>query len=214
MTTPNTFPGLDAITIAHGAHERRGNHLCAMESVAWLAGESHSDHPDCTCPVIASVVRRLNDARGMTDELRRELLVPLIPKLLGTRASDAVMVRRAFLAVDFAVREGAPAALDTGGFGDHAARLRALPEIIDRDSARAAQVVAQVAAQVAAHVAAHAAAADVAAADDAAYAYPAYAAAYADAAAADARLRIFRGVASLIGRMCDVSADTSAGAEG
>ena len=42
----------------------RKNDLCAMEMVAWLAGEAHSDEPECACPVLAAMVRALPSQHG------------------------------------------------------------------------------------------------------------------------------------------------------
>jgi hypothetical protein len=44
-----------------GAHEEGSGSLCAMEMVAYMEREPHSDAPKCTCPVLASYVRTLND---------------------------------------------------------------------------------------------------------------------------------------------------------
>jgi hypothetical protein len=216
--TSTPFPGFDAITLETGAHPDRGDALCIMEAVAWMAGEArHTDSPECVCPVIAAFARRFNDARGMTPELRQELLAPLASRMTGTRASLAVMRKRAFLCADFAVRVAAPIALDSRGLGEWATKLRALPEIVDTRSARAAATVTREARRTAAtYAATYAAAAAYAAADadadaDAAAAAAAYAdaaaaaAAYADAAAAAARLNLYRDCAVLLGRLCDVT---------
>jgi hypothetical protein len=34
-------------TLRHGSHESPQDGLCAMEWVAYLAGEKHSDYPSC-----------------------------------------------------------------------------------------------------------------------------------------------------------------------
>lgn len=51
---PDVLPviGLDGIVLKEGSHEARERGVCAMEAVAWLAGEKHSDAPRCACPVI------------------------------------------------------------------------------------------------------------------------------------------------------------------
>lgn len=62
--------------------------LTTLEAVALLAGEVHSDAPDCVCPVLAEFARILGAA--MPDAIRTALLVPLVPALIDTRdpASD------------------------------------------------------------------------------------------------------------------------------
>ena len=66
-----------------------------MEAVAWLAREPHTDHPDCTCPVLGAFGRGLNDC---LDVERRQQLKPFIPALVGT-ASDGHAEARGFMAI-------------------------------------------------------------------------------------------------------------------
>lgn len=89
-----------------GGHADRSNGLCAMEVVAWLAGEPHSDAPVCASAPIAAFMRSWNDT--LRDEDRDRLLKPLLPRLLHTRSTPEVEDRRAWLAFDWLVREFAP----------------------------------------------------------------------------------------------------------
>jgi hypothetical protein len=169
---------LETMSLKYGSHPNVEAGLCAMEAVAWLAGEDHSDSPACVDPGIAAAVRKLND-RMPTDKMRTELLRPLLPKLIGSRTDDVVLKRRrAFIAADMACRVFAPMALEARGKLDLANELRALTEITDRKTAIEARDKCRSAAAYAAAAAAAYAAADAAAA---AYAAAA-AAAYADAA--------------------------------
>jgi hypothetical protein len=95
--------------LQRGAHDSRDGGMCAMEMVAWLAGEEHSDEPRCACPVLGAFVRACNDAMG--DAARNQYLRPLVPQLVGTRASAAVERRRGMVVVDGLVRTLAPARL-------------------------------------------------------------------------------------------------------
>lgn len=122
---------LDAIWIDKGNHYSRGAGVCAMELVAWLAGEPHSDHPECTSLVLGAYVRLLNDI--MPPDVRQELK-PYLPRLIGT-AGDGRDVRRAFLAADAAVRVFAPLAFAAQGDHDSAEALRSLAPVTDRASA-------------------------------------------------------------------------------
>src|SRR5690606_35073930 len=83
---------LDEIELGAGAHDSREAGMNAMEAVAWIAGEPHSDTPECTCPVIAKFIRSWNDA--LPDEDRTRLLRPLLPALIGTRGSEEIEDRR------------------------------------------------------------------------------------------------------------------------
>lgn len=124
---------LSTLTLRACSHDTRADGVCAMEAVAWLAGERHSDRPKCACPIIGSFVRAFND-RLPDDGTRTRLLLPLVPRLVGSRSTYAIEQRRAFLAVDWVVRAAAPRALSATGNADlveFAARLRALPELVD-----------------------------------------------------------------------------------
>lgn len=65
--------GFFGIDLRRGAHTSREQGVCAMEAAAWLAGEPHSDQPQCACPVIAAFVIAWNDALP-TDEDRNRIL--------------------------------------------------------------------------------------------------------------------------------------------
>lgn len=174
---------IENITLGHGSHKTREEGMCAMEAVAWLAGEPHTDAPTCACPVVASAVRGLNDRIG-DDDMRTRLLRPLLVKVVGSRADTNTTVRRGLVAADWAVRVLAPMALEAFGNRGSAVSLRACAPIVDRETARnavatcAAAAYAAYAADAAARPAASAAAqaADAAAAAQTAAAYAAYAA--------------------------------------
>lgn len=105
----------DRLTLSEGQHLHRSlRTVCAMEAAAWLAGEPHSDHPQCVSPVIAAFLRRWND--DLPDDATRDrLLKPLLPVVLNTVASQAVEGVRSIAMVDWMVRDYTPAWLDLGG---------------------------------------------------------------------------------------------------
>ena len=177
---------LDSLVLKHGSHPTAEAGMCFNEAAAWLAGEKHSDAPDCVCPVIRAATMRLND-RIKDDALRTELLRPLLVKAIGTRSTREVMIKRGFIAADFACRVFLPMRLEARGKKADAEECRAAFPITDRSSAITARdrIRAKYAAADAAAAAAYAADAAAAAAY-AAYADAAAAYAYADAAAADA----------------------------
>lgn len=168
--------GFFGIDLKSGSHSSRERGVCAMEAAAWLAGEPHSDKPQCACPIIGAFVIAWNDALP-TDADRNRLLKPLIPRLVGSRSTKAVEKRRSYLALDWLIRVQTPAWLDLrDDLKSHAAALRALDAIQDmrtakaasasvyaaRDSASAAWAAAWDAAGAAARDAAWAAAGDAA----------------------------------------------------
>ena len=120
---------LFALSLKHGAHADFERGVCAMEAVAWLAGEPHSDSPKCACPVVAALVRSWNDSLP-TDEDRNRLLRPLVPKIVGTRGkTDALLLRRMWAVVDWQIRVYAPAFLRAAKLDEAARALESLPEI-------------------------------------------------------------------------------------
>ena len=110
--------------------------MCAMEMVAWLAGEEHSDEPRCACPVIAAYVRAVNDALP-TDTSRDRMLRPLVPRFVNTRGSANDERRRGWIVVDAMVRRLLPHLLDKRGKKEFAAALREMPAVADKSSAQA-----------------------------------------------------------------------------
>src|SRR3990167_10562700 len=97
-------------TLYAGPHPKNGNgHVkaCAMEAAAYIAGEPWSDHPECVCPVIGAFMRAWND--GLPDDERTSLLLPLIPRTIGTRGSKPLEERRSLMAADWLVRTHTPA---------------------------------------------------------------------------------------------------------
>ena len=83
--TPSTQKTLPSdIVLLKGWHRERDQGVCAMEAVAWLAGETHGESPVCACPTYSGFLRRLNDAEWPSDADRTEALLPILPLMLGT----------------------------------------------------------------------------------------------------------------------------------
>jgi len=114
-------------SLSVGSHEKGEGAMCAMEAVAFIAREPWSDHPECACPVIGAFMRAWND--GLPDDERNALILPLIPRLVGSRGSKALEERRALMAADWLVRTHTPAWLKLAGLTAQAEMLTALPEI-------------------------------------------------------------------------------------
>lgn len=116
-------------TLFPGAHTP-GQRMCAMEAVAFVAGEPWSDHPECACPVIGAFMRSWND--GLPDNASRDaLLKPLVPRLVGTRGSAALERKRSLMAADWLIRTHTPAWLRLAGLTAQADAIAGLPEITD-----------------------------------------------------------------------------------
>ena len=164
---------LDSLQLDSGAHEPNDG-MCAMEAVAYIAGEPWSDHPQCASPVIGAFMRAWNDTLATDD---RQVLKGYLPRLVGSKGSDEVEVRRAWMAADWLVRVTTPAWLRLAGLTAQAEQLEALPELTN-----AGQVPAFKSALDAARAAAGAAAWDAARAAAGAAAWDAARAAAWDAA--------------------------------
>jgi hypothetical protein len=123
------------LVLTRGKHASPAQGLCATELAAVLAGEPHSDHPETADRVLAAAARPLND--DIRDDMRRtRIMRPVSEALVGSRVGHVTELRRAFIMADWAVRYLAPADLEAVGLTEQAARLRALPPIVDAASAR------------------------------------------------------------------------------
>jgi hypothetical protein len=124
-----------------GSHRSFTEGVCAMEAVAWLAGEGHTDAPQCASPVLTGFTISLNDR---WDDEQRQKLVPFLPRMVGTRG-DGQDEARSYLALDWLIRSYTPAWLDLAGLTAEAAELRALRRIVDLAAAEAAGPVVRTA---------------------------------------------------------------------
>jgi hypothetical protein len=121
----------DQYWLSKGSHPTGDAGRCAMEWVAFLAGEPHSDQPVCVSDVLKRFCIDFNDA---LDDESRQKLRPYLARTIGT-AGDGQDGRRAFMCLDWIVRTYTPAWLSLAGLDDDARALRQLPEIVDIDAA-------------------------------------------------------------------------------
>jgi len=122
---PERLKELPDLEIHNGGHSSFREGHCAMELVAYLAGEPHSASPACTSPVLSSFLVRLNDS--LPDDARQQLK-PYLPKVIGT-AGDGKDELRGWLATDWMIRTALPTWLELAGAEESAATLRALPQV-------------------------------------------------------------------------------------
>lgn len=127
---------LESLQLKKGDHSTPEEGLCLLEAVAVLAGEPHSDCPDCVCPVLAAFGRRWNDT---LDAVERQRLKRFIPLLVETRATNEVEEQRAWLATDWLVRLHTPAWLRLAGLEALALELEGLPPLLSLDETVAVQ---------------------------------------------------------------------------
>jgi len=117
-------------TLAYGTHPNPQEGRCAMEWVAHLAGERHSDQPDCVSRVVRALCVALNDGLNCPE---RQRLRPYLPRMIGT-AADGLDTPRAWMALDWLIGVYAPTWLRRAGLHDAAAQLCA-PDAAVPDSA-------------------------------------------------------------------------------
>jgi hypothetical protein len=141
--------------LKYGAHKTPDEGVCLLEAVAYVAGEPHSDHPQCVDMVLGAFGRAVND--WMKDDERQQL-VPIIPMLIGTNADHTVSLRRSMMICDGVVRQILPMAFDAISLEGVAKTLRDLEPITDEKTAHAARSAARRAVESAARSAARRAA--------------------------------------------------------
>ena len=82
--------------LSRGKHRSPKSGGCFMEFASYLAGESWSDHPACTHPVLASLARMVNDCSSNDARSRLALLIPSVIGLTGSdRRVEVVVALRA-----------------------------------------------------------------------------------------------------------------------
>jgi hypothetical protein len=122
-------------TLSKGSHTNPKDGRCAMEWVAYVAGEDHSDHPVCVSPVLQAFCIPFNDS---LDTETRQRLRPYLARCIGT-AGDGLDEDRAWMATDWLIREFTPAWLDLAGLHDHACNLRSLGSVLSAETLKSAR---------------------------------------------------------------------------
>jgi hypothetical protein len=70
-----------AIKLSSGSHSGPEVGMCVMECVAYIAGEEHTDRPECASVALSNLAIRLNDASYKN----RHRLLPLVMRLASSR---------------------------------------------------------------------------------------------------------------------------------
>ena len=95
---------IGTLQLKAGSHRPDSGEACLLEAVSFVAGEPWSDRPQCVSQVLGVYGRELND---VLPDSKRQQLVPLIPKLIGT-AGDGLDEQRSYLALDWLIRTYLP----------------------------------------------------------------------------------------------------------
>jgi hypothetical protein len=116
--------------LSKGQHASADAGRCAMEWVSYLAGEPHSDSPQCVSPVLTGFCIRFNDRLNDTD---RQQLRPYLARTIGTR-DDGRDEERFQMCREFLLRRALPLYLDAAGRDQAAAYLRSLPTVLTAEA--------------------------------------------------------------------------------
>jgi hypothetical protein len=108
--------------VSKGNHPSRGAGMCAMEWVAYLAGESHTDSPVCVSPVLTRFCIAFNDR---LPDAERQKLRPYLARTIGTRF-DGLDEERRQMCTQWLLA-CLPDLFDRAGLEGTASKLRALP---------------------------------------------------------------------------------------
>lgn len=124
--------------LSNGSHDSRESGLCAMEWVAYIAGEDHTDAPECVSSVLRTFAIGVNDR---WDDVQRQKLRPYLARCIGT-AGDGRDPERGWLTMDWLIRTFAPRFLDLSPqLAGRAEELRELAEITTTAGLSEAMVV-------------------------------------------------------------------------
>ncbi|MBF0672873.1 MAG: hypothetical protein IR160_09845 [Salinibacterium sp.] len=74
--------------LSRGRHRRPRQGACFMEFASYLAGETWSDHPQCTHPFLAFLARGVND---FTSDQGRQRLATHIPSVVGLTGDSPII---------------------------------------------------------------------------------------------------------------------------
>ncbi len=123
MSTKTTLD-LDTLVLQTGKHNPNGV-FCVMEAVAYIAGEPWSDAPECASPVLGAFLRSWNDT---LDGDTRQELKRYIQRLVGSKGTAEQEDARAWMALDWLVRDYTPVWLRLAGLTTQADTLTGLSE--------------------------------------------------------------------------------------
>ncbi|MBV9101549.1 MAG: hypothetical protein JOZ46_08455 [Candidatus Dormibacteraeota bacterium] len=95
----------EIVQLQPGRHRTPEDGVCAMELVAWMAGEKHSDHPVTASPVIASFIPQFNDALSAE---HRHRLAAMTPRMIDSRGMREQEFERGRLLWNWMIESAVP----------------------------------------------------------------------------------------------------------
>ena len=113
---------LDRIIPSPGTHSSREVGLCVMEIAAWIAGEPHTDGPECVCPTINRVLVAWNDTIR-NPQNRKALMNNLVPVVIGTTQGPEAAMERHYFALNRVITHQLPVWLREAGLHSQAYAL-------------------------------------------------------------------------------------------
>lgn len=137
MTTMLPAP---SFSLSTGKHSLPQQGMCLMECVAFIAGEPHSDAPQCASPVVAELARVINDSAF--DE-GRQMLLRRILQIATSRGTPEQEHARFGRLTDFVVREHLVALFNDASLPDFATQVLLLAPLCQPEGRAAAVPVLQ-----------------------------------------------------------------------
>ena len=111
--------------LEYGDHETREEGICLMELTACLAGEEHTDTPECTSPTLTYYATRANDT---LEQEPRQKLIPLAQELTSANCPECEERRGVSIVMD-TIRNDASHAMRELGMPEWADRLSNITEL-------------------------------------------------------------------------------------
>src|SRR5262245_30361268 len=121
--------------LSPGAHAEGSGEMCVMEAASVAAGQAWTDRPASVSPVIAELLRGLNDCMA---DAERQRLIGLVPMLPGTRGDGEVEATRSWMVMDWHSRTWPSTWLRAIGCRDEAAALAGASAVFGTETLRAA----------------------------------------------------------------------------
>lgn len=120
---------LERLILDTGQHAPGGYCLCLLEACAAFAGEPHTNRPRCVDPVLTEIGISFNDH---LDDLWRQELVPLIPRMVQT-GGDQLTALRSMATVRWGVSALGSYMFEQLGDREHSRRMAKLVASITLD---------------------------------------------------------------------------------
>lgn len=119
-------------SLSVGGHPDIESGYNIIEAASYVAGEPWSTWPESICPTIIEFMLQWND--DLSDRRRSDVLIPLIPFIIGTRATPHIERQRSLMAGYWLVQTHLPRWLSLAGLEDSAKILSTILPFSDLET--------------------------------------------------------------------------------